>query len=979
MSTPERTTIAVAIAALACAAISPALAADANRQPVVMQAAHHDVSRPLRDLMREAEASTASSEEVTQGTYVVPNLFPKPSRSTESNELMRELGRMSVQNAPINVPAPSVILSTDGMQTGTGANGAGSSIPPDTNGDIGLNEYIQWLNTRYAIFNRTTGARTTAPANGSTLFAGFGGRCQTTNAGDPIALWDDIAQRWVLSQFTTAGSGAANAARQCVAISTSADPLGTYYRYEFIWPYGSTSTYVFGDYPHFGVWHDASGTQDAYLLVTHEFIGSGQAFGGAAFTAMQRDKMLNGEPAAMVRFPGFDAYGAMPVHLEGENTPKAGACPVFMHYGSNGYRFWDLCLDWSTPANSTISTEQFIASGTPFLATYDDIPQAGTTSRLDNFGSNLMNRANARAFPAGAPNSIALVATHVAKASNEAPAGARWVQVGLRHPKASYDRIYDDAFDPIAPTPLAKDLLDEGLYQPDSDHRWLSSINIDKSGNIGMGYNVSSATLNPKLRITGRTIADPAGLMRDEVDCTPATTGSQTGLFSGRGRWGDYAAMGIDPADECTFWFTGEYYPNTANSTWYTRICTFKFDNCGQPEFAVATETPVRIEMCGATAAADPSWGLLAGSLNGFNGAVSLSTSGVPGGATPSFSVNPVTQAPGLSTLTLTNGRTLASGEYTFSVIGTSGAETRTRSLELGLSSNAPATPILATPANGAVDVKVRPILSWNAVPGALTYKVDVASDAAFTTLVTTKVVKTTSWAVDVTLSNLTQYYWRVQPTNYCGDGVVSSVSSFTTGVPGTCPAGTTATTLFSDDFQSGVNGWTTDGSGGTQWSQQTPPAATNMTTTAWGIPNNSVTGDRGLISPAITIPANAAAVFLKYDGFHNFEDDGPTGCWDNATLQIKAGVAAGFTTLTGERMFTDPYTGVVSDGEANAGEHAWCHKTNPSPRAAIVDLDGFNGQSVQLRFRHVSDANTTAAAPNGMYIDNFTVEACTP
>jgi hypothetical protein len=247
-----------------------------------------------------------------------------------------------------------------------------------------------------------------------------------------------------------------------------------------------------------------------------------------------------------------------------------------------------------------------------------------------------------------------------------------------------------------------------------------------------------------------------------------------------------------------------------------------------------------------------------------------------------------------------------------------------------------------------------------------------VATDSGFTSIVASATVTVTTWAVNVGLNPTTQYFWRVTPTNYCGPGATSATFSFTTGVPGQCPSGTTSTTLLQND----VTGWTTDGTGGSAWTRMTAPSGAGLTGTVWGVPNNAVTSDRGLISPSVAIPAGAKATILSFDTFHHFEDNGPGSCWDNGTLQLKAGSGA-FTYLDGSRLFTDAYDGIVASGEVNAGSWGWCQLPASAPTHSIVDLDGFEGQSVQMRWRAVSDSNTAAAAPNGMYVQNVKIEVC--
>src|SRR5690606_1455302 len=141
------------------------------------------------------------------------------------------------------------------------------------------------------------------------------------------------------------------------------------------------------------------------------------------------------------------------------------------------------------------------------------------------------------------------------------------------------------------------------------------------------------------------------------------------------GRWGDYSSMSVDPVDQCTFYFTTEYYATSSARNFSTRICSFTFPDCGTPDYQLVSETPKRVELCGATAS-DPTWGLRAGVLNGFTGPVTLAGVTIPVATTAMFSANPI-NAPGTSTLTLSGGAALASGEYAFSVLGTSGALNR--------------------------------------------------------------------------------------------------------------------------------------------------------------------------------------------------------------------------------------------------------------------------------------------------------------
>ncbi len=955
------------VLALGSGVVPAADAASTGPNPQVFQSVRMDESRPMRDIVREMGPQPADSG---TGVKQVPNIFPKPRFGAEILPEVVEAARESVQRAPSGLPAPTTTVSFNGL----GGSESGGFIPPDTNGDVSPAHYIQWVNVRWSVFNKTTGARISGPNGGNSFWAGFGGPCETRNDGDPIALWDDRAQRWVMSQFVATDPGA-----QCFAISTTSDPLGTYYRYQFNFP-------DFGDYPHIGVWTDAQETQNAYLLVTHDFNLSPQQFLGSAFIAVERDKMLQGQPAQMVRFgavsvAGDTVFGALPLHLEGPQPAPAGSCPVFLHFdfATSEYLAWDLCLRWDAAAQSTLSLPQRLASRTPFVSNFDDVAQLGSVTGLDSFGSNLMYRATARAYPAGAPTPLSAVINHyVNGAANNG--GVKWVNFNLRPtalPALPANVLFVSSFEAEPARAVTKVIKDEGTYAPDGNSRWMGAIAIDRTGNLGLGYSVSGPTISPQLRITGRDLGDPVGTLRDEQTCTPAVTGSQ---LSTSGRWGDYASMSVDPVDECTFWFTSEYYSVTSSGNWNTRICSFKFPNCGLPTFDLVVDSPTRVQMCGTPTPADPTFALRVGVLDGFNGAVTLSASGQPAGVTPQFSPTTINPTPGTSTLTLQGASALASGEYDTTVTATGGTTQRTVALSYGVSAALPGTPTLVAPAANATGVKVRPTLSWSSVPGALSYRVEVATSAAFTTIVASDTVTGTSWVVNVALTPSTQFFWRVRPSNYCGNGTVSTTRSFTTGVPGQCPAGTTANVILQDAFESGLNGWLPVGTGPNPWAQQAAPAGVGLSTTVWRVPNNALTSDQGLISPNIVVPANAQAVILSFDAYHSFEVDAPPGCWDGAAVEAKQTSSVDWLYQGPNRIFTNGYNGQLLPGAPLAGREVWCRTpTGNTAQRTIVDLDSFIGQTIQLRFRATSDSNTVAQPPasNGLSIDNLRVEAC--
>ncbi|MEO7323575.1 MAG: hypothetical protein ABIW82_01965, partial [Dokdonella sp.] len=215
-------------------------------------------------------------------------------------------------------------------------------------------------------------------------------------------------------------------------------------------------------------------------------------------------------------------------------------------------------------------------------------------------------------------------------------------------------------------------------------------------------------------------------------------------------------------------------------------------------------------------------------------------------------------------------------------------------------------------------------------------------------------------------------------PNNYCGPSAPSATFSFTTGTPGTCPAGTTASTVYEETFDTTNGGWTAAGTGGTAWLYGAAPAGTGFTTPVWKAADNTVTSDRTLTSPTIVVPA-AQSVILTYDAWHKSEQDPPSGCWDSSSLEASTDGTT-FNYLDASHMFTDPYNGTASPGAPLAGRQGWCYPGpagTAAPSPSVVDLDSFATQSLKLRFRMVSDSNTAATAPNGLIIDHVKVQIC--
>lgn len=414
------------------------------------------------------------------------------------------------------------------------------------------------------------------------------------------------------------------------------------------------------------------------------------------------------------------------------------------------------------------------------------------------------------------------------------------------------------------------------------------------------------------------------------------------------------------------FGIAGDGVPNTGDATDqdFAVVCY----NCAQfPDFTI-TVNPTSRSVC---APADAVYPITIGSILAFDEPATLTTSGLPGGATTSYSVNPVTP-PGASDLTIGTAG-VAPGTYPFTLTGTSATKVHSRDLSITIYDAIPAAPSLATPANGATLQPLRPSFSWSASAQAATYELQVATDVAFTNVIHTgSAIVGTTYSPNSDLPSNSQLYWRVRTTNTCGTGGDSAVFGFTTiPLPGDCPMGSQALTVYFDDFESGAAGWTSNGVGNTWalWSTRV-----NSGTNAQHAVDPTTASDQRLISPAILLPAGQAPLNLIYYNYQSFEDS-TTGCFDAGILEISTtGPAGTFTQLQGQ-LLTDPYDGTINGtGNALNTLQGWCGDPQDWTRT-VVDLNAFAGQTVHFRWRLGSD--TSVGRPDGWSVDDVKVQSC--
>ena len=473
--------------------------------------------------------------------------LPKADRL---NNALHERDTALKTEAPTGVMPPP-LTSWDGIPN-TGVQ------PPDTDGQVGPNHYVQIVNSgaegsQIRVWNKSG---TQLYDYGMNSMWPAGSRCNVYGYGDPVVLYDQLADRWLLTQFTNPPSGPYN---ECIAVSKTPVPTNNpndWWLYMF-----DVHPTNFPDYPKFGVW------PDGYYMMAHQF-ANGSTWAGTGVWVFDRDKMLLGQPATFQYkdlYPINPNYGGMlPSNLMGDSLPPAGSPNYYAEVDQDWSGTDDVLTlfafhtDWATPANTTFSVVgEFVVA--PFdmdlcsASRERCIDQPGRPLSLEAISDRLMMHLWYRNFG----DHEALVTNHTVDADGAGHAGIRWYE--LRK---------------VTPAPTAWSIYQQGTYFPDSDHRWMGSIAMDHVGNIALGYSVSSLTTYPSVRYAGRLASDPLGTLPQTENSIVEGGGS----FSGY-RWGDYSAMSVDPVDDCSFWYTQEYV-RTGETSWSTRVGSFKFPSC---------------------------------------------------------------------------------------------------------------------------------------------------------------------------------------------------------------------------------------------------------------------------------------------------------------------------------------------------------------------------------------------------------------
>lgn len=489
----------------------------------VIPCSEFHITKPLRELAAEYKVSDEVDtydedlKESADRLNRAPQVFKYsvkdgPEYGNDANSMQRTMGTRTPMAPLVNWAGQS-----------------GSGYPPDPTGAIGPNHYVQAVNaTPLKVYNKTTGANMLTTSVGA-LFG------TSTNDGDPIVMYDKYADRWFVSQFGLSGN------KIFIAISQTNDPTGSYYTYTYTSP-------QFPDYLKFSIW------QNGYYMTSNQATDKVFCF--------ERDQMLLGNPSARSISANFTTgsvsafFVPLPADADGGLPPAGTALPFFSYYdnawggGTDAVKIWNMTVNWASTPTATISgptiinTASFDAS---YSASWDDIPQPGTTAKLDGIGGVLTYRAQWRKWTGY--NTVVL---NWGVKISSTQRSIKWCELRQDQSTGTWS------------------LYQEGIYTPNTSSRWVGSIAMDDNGSIALCYAISDGTsVKPSLGYTGRLASDPLGTMSFAETVVISGTSIQTS----NNRFGDYSQTTLDPSDGLTFWHTGEYF---AGGTPKSRIYSFK-------------------------------------------------------------------------------------------------------------------------------------------------------------------------------------------------------------------------------------------------------------------------------------------------------------------------------------------------------------------------------------------------------------------
>ena len=475
---------------------------------------------------------------------------PAPAPTTASVEQRSQGSR----------PTLDAVASFDGLGVGFAGTAPPMPLrnPSDNSLAVGPNHIVQIVNTRIAIFTKkgamfdTTGRVLYGAVATNTIFAGFGGVCEATNNGDAVVRYDQLADRWlyVMPIFRRPQGDPQGPYSMCYAVSTGPDPRGPFHRYEF-------KRKLFPDYPRPAVWTDGyyvpSSTGDD-VIQKHACV-------------VERDKMLEGLPAREQCVIIDSVNFLNNADIDGHALPPAGAPNIIMAAGGtqlrknfedDGIYAWQFHVDWNDttkthvigPVKIPVAPYHYLCDG----QLSNCVPQPDTTRRLDAQGDKLMQRLVYRRVN-GHETIVALHSVNTTAGGG----GVRWYEFRL-----------DGRRNPV--------LFQQGTYAPDGFYRWMGSIGIDAKGNIGMGYSFGGTPNYAGQRFAARLANDQPGVLTFHESVLATGEAAQKSTL----RWEDYTTLAMDPSDDCTFWYVGDYLKKGA-TTYSTRIGAYRVPDCTAP------------------------------------------------------------------------------------------------------------------------------------------------------------------------------------------------------------------------------------------------------------------------------------------------------------------------------------------------------------------------------------------------------------
>lgn len=508
-----------------------------------------DPDRPQLNAPAEQDSDSAQEREATADPDAkgsAPVAFTVPGHSVFIDARTLPSGppskRPAIAEAELRETGPQGSGPAAPVQTASGINAApapivnvkgldfanwGAGHPPDTNGTIGPNHFVETVNTSIGIFAKSTGARVAAFTYDSFFVNSGTTECDGNNGGDPTVSYDFPSGRWVIGDFAWVDFNK-GPYFECIAVSSGSDPVASTWTFYSV-PAGDGK---FPDYPKFGVGHDG------LYFTTNNFRHN--SYTGAGVYALRRESL--GTPTLQVQHAttGSSFFSLQPANIDAVTT---GAPEIIASVWSGRISLWRFLIDWANAANSTFVNNANIT------VSYTSVGRISTPGeQVDSLSPRVMNKAQQHA------GSLWLTQTVAAGSA----AGIRWYELtGL------------------TATPSIRQ---QGTFAPaDGLSRFMPSLAADKQNNMIVGYSVASSTLNPAIRYAGRLAADPLNTLgQSETSLIEGTGSPASGNFN---RWGDYSEMSVDPTDGCTFWYTQEYYEVTG-ADWQTRIGSFRYPGC---------------------------------------------------------------------------------------------------------------------------------------------------------------------------------------------------------------------------------------------------------------------------------------------------------------------------------------------------------------------------------------------------------------